>query len=188
MVFGPKNTREEAANLLNLTINNEQLDTLNDARNLGVTLDINLRYQKHVNTLIRKAYISLKVLHIYSKRHNFPTKVKINLCESMILSHFNFSDSLCGPCRTETYKRKIQTTQSSCLKLIYGICRQERISYTLTETNWLNMEARRFLHAATLFHKIIVFKTPAYLFEKLTFRTDFYINVRFRGLLTSPIF
>nr|CAH7719997.1 unnamed protein product [Callosobruchus chinensis] len=38
----------------------------------------------------------------------------------MVLSHFNFSDSLYGPFITETYKRKIQITQNSCLRLIYG--------------------------------------------------------------------
>nr|CAI5847046.1 unnamed protein product [Callosobruchus analis] len=107
----------------------------------------------------------------------------------MVLSHFNFSDCLYGPCITENYKKKIQIAQNSCLRLIYGIRKQERISHKLKETNWLNMEARRFLHTAILFDKIIVHKSPAYLFEKLTFRTDLHnINVRSRGLLTPPIF
>nr|CAI5831457.1 unnamed protein product [Callosobruchus analis] len=103
----------------------------------------------------------------------------------MALSHFNLSDYLHVPCITESYKRKIQIAQNSCLRLIYGIRRQVPVSHKLKETNWLNMEARRFLRTATLFHEIIAYKSPAYLFEKLTFRSDVHINVTSRGLLTS---
>nr|CAI5845053.1 unnamed protein product [Callosobruchus analis] len=104
----------------------------------------------------------------------------------MALSHFNLSDCLYGSCVTENYKRKIQITQNPCLRLIYGIRRQERFPHKLREANWLNIEARRFLHTATLLHKIIIFRSPAYLFEKLTFRTDVYnINMSIQRVADS---
>lgn len=86
------------------------------------------------------------------------------------------------------YKSKIQKIQNSCLRLIYGIRRRERISFKLGEIGWLNMERRRLLHAACLYHKIIINKCPPYLYSRLRFRTDVHsLNLRFRGLLTPPL-
>lgn len=66
---------------------------------------------------------------------------------------------------------------------------QERISYTLRIVNWLNMKNRRLLHSIALFMKIINTKTPPYLYNKITYRSDVHnLNIRFRGTLTPPIY
>lgn len=110
------------------------------------------------------------------------------LCEQLVLSQVNYCDTIYGPCLRHSEARRIQRLQNSCLRLIYGIRKYDRISHTLKLNNWLNMHNRRYLHTATLFFGLIKTKTPAYLGDRLTFRTDVHnLNVRFKGALTPPI-
>ena len=109
------------------------------------------------------------------------------LCESLVLSVFNYGDILYSPFLTQNLKYKIQKVQNSCLRLIYGVRRRDHISHLLPVTKWLDMKNRRLLHSACLYFKIILFKTPPYLYNKITFRSDVHVlNIRFKGTLTPP--
>ena len=84
-------------------------------------------------------------------------------------------------------QKRIQKLQNSCLRLIFGIRRRERISYKLKELKWLNMHNRRVLHATCFFYKIIKYKTPPYLHEKIVYRTDVHnINIRRKNIISIP--
>lgn len=114
-------------------------------------------------------------------------KQKKTLCDSLVLSRFNFADTVYGPCIDASDRRRIQVVQNSCLRLIYGIRRRQHISHKLVDAGWLNMSNRRTLHAACVCHKIILYKEPRYLYRKITFRNDVHnLNIRFKGRLTPP--
>ena len=77
--------------------------------------------------------------------------------------------------------------QNSCLRVIFGIRRRQRISHKLREVRWLNMYDRRQLHAACFFYKLLKFRVPPYLLNRLTYRTDVHnLNIRRQALLTIP--
>lgn len=186
IIFGPKNQRNNILNTLAIKINNNVLEVVNKAKSLGVIIDNDLRFEDHINMLLRRGYSSLKL--IYGNRSCLPQKTKILLCETLVLSHLNYADALYGPCLNSLYSRKIQKLQNSCLRLIYGIRRNQRISHKLKQVKWLNMSNRRLHHTACLFHTLILNKSPVYLYNKITFRTDVHhINVRYKGLLTPPL-
>lgn len=186
LVFGPQKARLEVAQRLKVDFDGQQISTADSAKNLGLIYDSTLRFKLHVNNCIRLAYANLKM--IYNSRYFLSKKLKIILCESLVLSRFNFSDVIYGPCIDATDARRIQTVQNACLRLIFGIRKRESVSHKLNEIGWLNMSDRRLLHSACLFHKIINNKAPQYLYKKLTFRTDVHnLNVRFRGRLTPPV-
>lgn len=186
IIFGPKNIRDNLNQNINITIDQKEIHIVEEVKNLGVVIDSDLRFKTHISKLMQKSYATIKL--IYGNRHYLSRGTKIMLCESLVLSLLNFADSLYGPHLTSVFKHKIQKIQNSCLRLIYGIRRYERITYKLIDTGWLNMERRRLLHSACLYHRIIVRKIPHYLYNKIQFRTDVHtINVRFKGLLTPPI-
>lgn len=111
------------------------------------------------------------------------------MCDSFVLSHFNFCDAVYGPCITAETSYRIQKVQNCCLRFIHGIRRGQHISHTLPLTKWTNMEKRRHFHIANLYHKIIINRQPSYLYRKITFRTDVHnVNIRFKGTLTPPVF
>lgn len=187
LLFGSKLNCQRISNNVNIIVNDAKLEVVANAKNLGVIMDTELRFEKHINTVLQKAYSSLKM--IYGIRHFLPFHVKKLLCETLILSLFNYADVLYGPCLAQKYKFKIQKIQNCCLRLIFGIQRRRRIAHKLKEIGWLNMERRRTLHSACLYHRIIFSRKPPYLHRKITFRTDIHnLNIRNRGLLTVPQF
>lgn len=168
-----------------IKINNSTLQIKSSAKNLGLLMDPDLRFTDHINLCLQKAYINLKLL--FQHRHVLTRNLKSMLCNSLVLSHLNFCDAVYGPCITARVAGRIQKLQNSCIRLIFGIRKYDRISYAYRQSGWLMMGDRRYLHLLCLYHKILTNKSPPYLYNKIRFRTDVHnINIRFKGKLTMP--
>lgn len=184
MLFAPNHLRTSLP-CLDLFIDGDRLEFVHVARNLGVMLDDRLSFDDHVKLLLRRSFSALKL--IYRNRHFLTTKTKTLLCDTLVLSQFNFCDVLYGSFLSYRNVKRIQMVQNSCLRFICGIRRRERISHRIKEIGWLDMDARRKLHCACMFHKVVLNKTPAYLYNKITFRTDVHnLNLRHRGVVMIP--
>ena len=156
-----------------------------EAKNLGVVFSTDMRFREHVTRSIQSAYAAIKA--IYPSRHCLSQSIKTRLCDSLVLSRFNFGDVVYGPCLTARDRARIQRIQNACMRLIFSIRKYDRISHKLQDLGWLNVQNRRTLHAYVIFHKLLITGTPPYLLDKITFRTDVHtLNLRFRGLLTPP--
>lgn len=168
-----------------IMVENVVIPPSNRVKSLGIIIDRELRFTDHVTFLLKKAYSKLKLLFNY--RHMFDIKTKTLLCESLVLSHFNYSDYVYGPCLTVADTRRIQKVQNSCLRYIHGIRKFERISYTLPITGWLNMSRRRRLHSTVFYYRVVVSCNPPYLYNKITFKTDVHnVNIRRKDALSIP--
>lgn len=186
ILFGKMNLRDRALDQINIQVNDETIIFKESVKNLGVTIDYKLRFTQHVTNCIRAAYGVLKV--IYHNRYLFNVKTKKLLCNSLVLSKFNYCDAVYSSCLLSRDVGRIQSVQNACMRLIFGIRKYQRVSYKLEELGWLNMQMRRLYHAASLYHAIITTKCPPYLYNKIKFRTDVHnLNLRFKGLLTPPI-
>lgn len=171
---------------LNIHINNGKIDIKTEIRNLGLLLDENLKITPHVNKCLQTCYLKLRLLYQY--RHLLTSDVKLLLCSSLILPKLDFCDTVYGPFLSYADKQRVQKLQNSCLRFSYGIRKFQHISHTLDKAKWLNMDRRRYYHTLCIYHSIVIYKTPPYLFQKLNFRTDVHtLNLRFRGLLTPPL-
>lgn len=187
IVLGRRNDREYFINNYShqLHINNNIITFTSIVKDLGLYIDQDLRFSYHVSQTLKKAYLNLRL--IYQNRHFLNRKIRAMLCDSLVLSHSNYCDTVYGPCLTVLDSNRLQRLQNACLRLIYGIRKFEHISHKLNEIGWLNMQQRRRLHSACQFFSIISQKTPPYLYNKIRFRCDVHnINVRFRGKLTIP--
>lgn len=186
MVFGDKSSVEFVKSNLHLVIGDNELVFGDNAKSLGIIIDERLRFCEHVQSLLRKAYATLRLL--YNNRYILNQKLKLQLCDALVLSIFNYGDVVYHSCLDSVHSDKIQKLQNSCLRFIYGIRRRDRISHALVWAGWLNMSRRRTLHCLCLYHKIILHKRPPYLYNKIKFRTDVHhINVRHRHALTIPL-
>ena len=187
LLFGRDQCRSEHQDSLRVSINGEVINCSTSARNLGLLLDVNLRFSQHVNNCIKKAFANLKL--VYNQKQVLNADLKKTLCESLVLSQFNFCDTLYGPCLLESDARRIQLMQNCCVRLIGGIRRYERgISAKLKEIGWLNMKERRILHSLVLYNKIIFKKCPNYLYQKIKFRYDAHdLDLRHKYTITPPI-
>jgi hypothetical protein len=116
-------------------------------------------------------------------------KLKKQLCESLVLSHFNYCDYVYGPCLDISDKLRVQRIQNACCRYICGVRKFEHITPHLRGLQWLNMYERRKLHLCIIAHKIL--STPA---NQLPVSYNFIrrfevhsVNIRRKSALTIPI-
>ena len=148
-------------------INDIPIKRVYKIRNLGITFDEVLSWRRHVNSRIQIAmgnYITI------SRFKNFLSEEsKLILCESIVLSHFNFGDSIF--LNIDKYLQgRIQRIQNICLRFIYGIDKKSKCDYDELRSrhNILNMNKRRILHGLTLLFKVLNFREPSYLADFFT--------------------
>ena len=63
-------------------------------KNFWVEMDTDIRFKKHVNKYIQKAYLNLKLL--FPQKHSY-TIIKIQITDFLVLSHINSCDTVYGP-------------------------------------------------------------------------------------------
>lgn len=184
MIFG--NISPEVKETIKISINNSELLIQNEAKNLGVIFSSDLRFRNHVSKCVQRAWGALKM--IYPHRSYLNIKTKLMLCESLVLSIFNYCAPLIYPCLDAVCRRRIQRIQNSCLRFVYGLSRYSRVSYKLRDAGWLNIENKFKLMSAVFFHRLILQQVPAYLTNRIRYRTDIHnINVRFRHHISIPV-
>lgn len=147
-----------------LKIDNQRVEMVYIARNLGLTLDSQLRYEEHINSKIRNAFYRLKVL--YKIRQFLTEEVRKVLTESLVLSLFNYCDTVYGPRLFVKSERAIQRVQNACARFCFDVPKRAHITPYLNEKNILKMHGRRKLHLACLIQKVVHREIPVYLYEK----------------------
>lgn len=186
ILFSSKNTKDSILNNIELRLNNNVIAFHESAKSLGLVLDSKLKFTEHVTGCLRKGFSMLKVL--YSHRHYLSKETRKTLCDALVLSHCNYADTVYGPFLDSINKNRIQKLQNCCIRFICGIRRGQGVSHKLPELGWLNMANRRKVHSICFFFKIIKYRTPPYLYNKITFRTDVHnLNIRRRDVLTIPM-
>lgn len=186
VLFGASGAIALHADRLNIRVNNQLIPFSSSVKNLGLIVDNSFRYKDYISKIIGRAYSNLKIL--YSFRQIFSIRLKKTLCETMVLSLFNYCASVFGFSLDAVDTRRVQVVQNSCMRYIFGIRKYDHISHKLHDLRWLNMRNRFLLHSLNLYHKVLMEKSPPYLLDKITYRTDIHnINIRHADLITPPV-
>ena len=148
-----------------IVLNQAIIERKHHVKNLGVIFDESFTWTKHVNKIISSAFFKLRQVYRYKKFLSH--KSMVNICESYVLCHFNYCDSVYFNI-TEILKHKIQKVQNTCVRFIFGLRKYDHISTCLKKLDTLNMENRRILHGLTLMWKIKNKVAPSYLVERIT--------------------
>lgn len=175
IVFG--NNQYIVKNNLNVKIGTESLVFKDSVRNLGILFDSDLKFVSHVNSLIQRSYVTLKL--IFPHRHTLNQNTKKILTNSLILSRFSYGDSVYGPFLNKYDHIRIQKIQNACCRLVCGVRKYDHISQKIKELGWSNMQQRRKFNYCNILYKIIKSRLPPPLYHKLTFRVDMHsLNLR----------
>ncbi|KAG5875859.1 hypothetical protein JTB14_036815 [Gonioctena quinquepunctata] len=89
IIWGRYGTRSRVVGL-GIEIGDAELPVVNQVKNLGVTIDDELKFKKHTSLLIQKEYLEMKVL--YPHRYALGTKTELLSCNTLILSTLNHCD------------------------------------------------------------------------------------------------
>lgn len=185
ILFGSAKICMELRRVLVVRVDGSALPVVEGVRNLGLTMDNTFRFREQISRCIKNSYLTMKTL--YPHRSTLSARTKVRLCESLILSRFAYCSVVYGPAIDANTEYRIQKVQNSCLRYIFGIRKFDHVSHKLKDCGWLDMRRRRELRALCLFHRIMAARTPPYLYDKITFRTDVHnITTRHRNLISPP--
>lgn len=186
ILFGNKTICKDLSDYFNIYINDIKIPIVEKVKSLGLIMDNTFRYRDQISKYICQGYQTLRKL--YPHRSHLHIEIKKRLCEALVLSNFNFCVPIYHSAIEKVTEERIQKIQKSCLRFIYGIRKYDHISHKLVDAGWLNMSNRRILLCQCLYHQIIITKTPPYLCNKITYRTDIHnVTTRFRSLISPPL-
>lgn len=153
-----------------LTIENNRIDPSSDVTILGLTADPSWRFDRHVSAKCGKAYGILRVLYPY--RQILDRKLKLQLCDSLVLSSLSHANTVYGPCLNDNIEKKVQRVQNSCIRFSYGLRKFDHISAAFNDSQWLDMKQRWLSQLICLILKVISTDTPSYLRDEMKFLGD----------------
>ena len=164
-------------NIPPVVLGNKSLKREFDVYDLGMLLDENLTWEKHIDYVISKAYGKLKTA--YLAKNFLSKKSKIAVVEYYILSQLSYCNFLMQNLSHKLIL-KIQKLQNACTRFIFGLRKYDHISAHFNQLMSLNMQNRRILNSASLMHKIVNNKAPTYLCSKIRYRNSIH-NHNTRG-------
>lgn len=154
---------------LNLTnkvlLMDQPIERVWEARNLGLQMDCDLRFDSHIVSLVRECFYRLKIL--YNVRPHLGVDVRIRLTESLILSKLNYTDVVYGPRLTAKTQRLVQRVQNACARFCFDIPSRGHVTPYLNKYALLKMKHRRKFHLACLLFGVLRCEEPSYLYNKL---------------------
>lgn len=169
MILGTKKQRSVMTDV-QISINGNYLKRVDEAKNLGLNLDSEIRFKNYIQKKVSYAFYKLKIL--YRIRNYLTQDTRILLTDSIVLSNFNYCDVIYGPRLLAKTQKEIQRIQNACARFCFKIPKFSHVSPFINEKNILNMLSRRSLHMVCLVHKIVHSKQPIYLAEKLIWWKD----------------
>ena len=119
---------------------------------LGIYIDKNLNWNKHISYIKRNATNSIRNLHRANKI--LPFKQKRILYNSLVVPHFSYGDIIWNCCSKEN-SRKIQQAQNFAVKSILGLGKRSSSSNALKQLQLLPLEEKRNIHSAVFVKKAL---------------------------------
>ena len=107
-----------------IIINDKLIERVKFARSLGIRIDELLSWTKQVNTCIGRAIGKFKEFSNCKRMLSFDAKK--NLCEAMVLSQFNYADTVYMN-MNKILQYKIQKIQNLCIRFIFNCKSKKKI-------------------------------------------------------------
>ena len=124
----------------------------NEVKNVGVVLDKNLNFDKHVNKIVSHGFKLLK--DIGRVRSVLTTKHTEMLVHAVTSSRLDYCNSLffnLNKCNI----LKLQKLQNAAARLVMKKRKRESVRMVLRELHWLRVESRIVFKILLLVHKIV---------------------------------
>lgn len=172
------------SNVQKLRINNTEVQFVNNVKNLGIYFDQFFTWKNQVQHTCKKVY---GCLHSLRRMKNFLTfDSKRRLVQSLIWPHIDYCDVVQLNATADQVAR-LQKCLNSCVRFIYNLKRDERITPYFKQLGWLKVIERRKLRTAVEIYKILSTNTPTYLASSFSYLSHFHdINTRSGTKLSIP--
>ena len=90
--------------------------------------------------------------------------LRIRLIKALAVPHMNYCSVVYLDCSVKL-KDRLQRLNNSCLRYIFGVRRDTRVTLYRERLGWLTTISRRFYFAAIYMYKILRIRQPEYLLD-----------------------
>ena len=205
VLFSCKKTPQNHPQLI---FNGYQVTQVNEQKHLGLILQNDLSFEKHLDGKMRKAKKNVGILKHLSKY--LPLKTLDQMYKALVRSHLDYCDIIyhIPPVQNppprglslHTLMEKVERIQYQAALAITGAWKGSSRLKLYEELGWETLSDRRLSNRILQIHKIIAGKTPSYLKDKLPpnrlpflltvfrdikYRTDRYGNSFFPDAISS---
>ena len=158
-----------------MIINKTEIKFRKIVKNIGGTLDENLRMNEHINKIVKSCNLYLSQIRSIRSFLTFES-VKM-VTHSIIVSRIDFLNSLM--INLPSYQiHKLQRVQNRAVRLIFKLPQHVPITGYLQSLHWLPVKARLEYKSIMITHKLILFNEPAYLKDMISFKEKNTIDLR----------
>ena len=161
---------------LKVMIDNNELERVEHAKSLGVTIDKNLNWSIHVDNIVKK--VSSCVGALKRVRSFVSSETAILIYKSLILPHFDYCSTVWSGLGAEL-SDKLQKLQNRAARVITKTGYETRSSELLSKLGWDKLSLRREKQKATFMFKTMSKLVPENiqkLFEKKNIQLKY--NIR----------
>uniref|UniRef100_A0AAQ5X7A8 Reverse transcriptase domain-containing protein n=1 Tax=Amphiprion ocellaris TaxID=80972 RepID=A0AAQ5X7A8_AMPOC len=161
MVFGAKEGRLKVS----LELQSLQLKTTDQARNLGVVMDSELSFEKHIKAITKSAYYHLKNI---SRIKGLMSQQDLEkLVHAFIFSRLDYCNSIFTGLPKKTL-RQLQLIQNSAARVLTKTKKVDHITPVLKSLHWLPVTQRVDFKVLLLVYKALNGLGPKYIRDLLT--------------------
>ncbi len=163
LLIGPKNSTQ------NLLDYNLQLDgcpvTSCTVKNLGVILDSNLSFEKHISNVTKTGFFHLR--NIAKLRNMLPVSDAEKLVHAFMTSRLDYCNALLGGCPASSIN-KLQVVQNAAARVLTRSRKYDHITPILQSLHWLPIKFCISYKILLLAYKALNGLAPAYLTSLLS--------------------
>ena len=147
-----------------VTVSNAVLQPSKTVKNLGVTLDIQLTYDRHVANISKECFLHIRALrHV---RDSLPDDVARTVACSIVGSRLDYCNSLFVGMSASNFEC-LQRVQNTLARAVLRLRKYDHITPALKSLHWLPVKQRATFKLATLTYKVKRTSQPTYLSELL---------------------
>ena len=160
ILLGTPSATRHSDNPLTVNIAGAIIPVSPTLKSLGVTLDSQLSFHQHVNSVCKISYFHLHSMH--HVRSCLPPLILWTVACSIISAKLDYCNSLLYG-TTHGNIHKLQLVQNSLARLVTGTRKFDHISPVLAKLHWLPVSYRITYKIAVLTHKTLSTSQPGYL-------------------------
>lgn len=149
-----------------IKINDQKIDIINSAKNLGVLFNNTLTWKNHINLVIGQTYSKLRIL--WSTQFLLPLNIRILLAKTYLIPGLLYGCELFANCDSAS-RRKLNVIYNNIIRYVYGLDRFGHVSPFSVKLYGVSFENLLNCRVLCLLHKVIYSKSPKYLYCKLKF-------------------
>ena len=144
------------------------MESIKNARNLGVTFDSSLCFHNHISNMCRSSFLCIRQLRQIRSSLDFDTAIIV--ANSIVHSKLDYCNALFAGLPLESITR-LQRVQNSLARVVCKSCKfKYSSSFLLQRLHWLPIH-QRIVHVykiATMTFKALHFSQPSYLTSMLS--------------------